>query len=570
MWLGYAAMGLALVIGGAIALRLYPQNLITSVLYRISPTATWLPTSGLERILLIACIGAVPFWLMPVRWRKAWLAGFSLIMLHIYGATPAFIGWVVLLVFVIASAITASPKQIAATRVPRAGITLIFIWVGLGLLLGNAADLLPVLSLTPATLLLMVIALMTLLVCYRSDWLALMQQFQAIVFGADAVSRVQRLMMFVLTLGIVGGAGMFIGSLVQWVVNAPPASNTPFLWVLLALVLAFAAHDYLRASSLRQLRVLQVSLIGFILVAFVLLKSAGNLLSWVGFSYLAFRLLHGLIEALNQRDIPGNRFDFFIYSLFYPAQLVGPIDTSGHFVEELRSQRRYPDRELLLLGSLRIMMGGFKKFFVADLWLAPFALGTIPVTELSTGLAWLQLYSYAIFLYCDFSGFIDVVLGMSLLLNFHLPENFDRPYTRGSLAQFWQAWHITLSGWLRSYIFLPLSRTLLRSRLRPYPLVIVLGAQLVTMSLIGLWHGFTLNFLLWGLWHGGGLFIHKVFADRTRLRQLKWRGTWRANAFHIFSVLLTFHFVLFGWIFFALPHPADSLMFVARLVGVAP
>jgi alginate O-acetyltransferase complex protein AlgI len=179
-----------------------------------------------------------------------------------------------------------------------------------------------------------------------------------------------------------------------------------------------------------------------------------------------------------------------------------------------------------------------------------------------------QLYVFAFSLYCDFSGFVDIAIGTAQLLGIHLPENFDRPYTRGSLAQFWQSWHITLSNWLRTYIFLPLSRALLRTRLKRLPLLIVLIANLITMSLIGLWHGLTLNFLVWGLWHAVGLFIHKIFADRTRRLQLGWKNTWKARAFHVFSVALTFHFVLLGWVFFAMPSFEDSLRYLALMFGV--
>jgi alginate O-acetyltransferase complex protein AlgI len=325
-----------------------------------------------------------------------------------------------------------------------------------------------------------------------------------------------------------------------------------------------------RHGTPAQQRGLIFVLIALILLAFVILKSNLGFGGWLGFSYLAFRLLHVLLDTLKRQPPDYTPAELLAYSLFYPAQIVGPIDILPHFVEEARQQSKQPDAHLALAGGIRILMGGFKKYFVADVLCAPLLLSQMPAGETSTALAWLRLYIYAIYLYCDFSGFVDMMIGMGYLIGFRLPENFDRPYTKGSLAQFWQAWHSTLSGWLRNYVFLPFSRTLLRSRLRPYSLFIVLCAHLVTMSLIGLWHGFTLNFWLWGLWHGFGLFLHKAFADRTRLRQLKWRGTWRASAFHVLSVFLTVHFVILGWVFFALPTPQASLMYFARLLGVAP
>ena len=288
----------------------------------------------------------------------------------------------------------------------------------------------------------------------------------------------------------------------------------------------------------------------------------------LGFSYMAFRLLHVLLEVRLNREMPiGSLSEWGLYILFFPSQAVGPIDRWSRFLSDLKEEKTFSWGQISA-GWQRILWGAVKKFILANILFGSMYPGQVALEATPPLYAWLQLYVYAISLYCDFSGFVDIAIGTAQLLGFHLPENFDRPYTRGSIAQFWQSWHITLSSWLRIYIFLPFSRALLRTRLKRFPLLIVLIANVVTMSLIGLWHGLTWNFLAWGLWHAVGLFIHKVFSDRTRRTQMAWKNTWRAQAFHVFSVLLTFHFVLLGWVFFSLPTFEDSLRYFALLIGV--
>jgi D-alanyl-lipoteichoic acid acyltransferase DltB (MBOAT superfamily) len=291
---------------------------------------------------------------------------------------------------------------------------------------------------------------------------------------------------------------------------------------------------------------------------------------WIGFSYIAFRLLHVLLERFAERDTgSASPLDMLLYTLFFPALLVGPIDRLPHFLGELRSRSTTFQGPLALEGVKRLLVGGVKKYFFADMLLAPFVLDGTLAPNLGIPLSWLQLYASAFYLLLDFSGSIDIAIGMGLLVGYSLPENFNRPYLKTNLAQFWQSWHITLSTWLRTYVFIPLSRTLLRTRLGKRPNLVVFCAHMTTMLLIGLWHGITLNFALWGLWHGLGLFTQKVFSDRTRrwhLRLKKQRLA--APVMNGLGTLVTFHFVALGWTLFLLATPYDSLAFVRRLFGI--
>ena len=162
---------------------------------------------------------------------------------------------------------------------------------------------------------------------------------------------------------------------------------------------------------------------------------------------------------------------------------------------------------------------------------------------------------------------------MGILFGIRLPENFDRPYTRSNITAFWQSWHITLSSWARFYIFSPLSRALLR-RGKPgspflTPTTIVLTSQVATMLVIGLWHGITWSFFIWGLWHAIGLFVHKQWSDRTRkwYRDLQQRP-WPRRVWAMTGWVITILFVMLGWVWFLMPSVDGAVAVFRKLFGV--
>lgn len=292
-------------------------------------------------------------------------------------------------------------------------------------------------------------------------------------------------------------------------------------------------------------------------------------LAWLGFSYIAFRLI-GVLFDFRAGRLPKDGMalrDFLTYVIFFPAMTAGPIDRVQRFIPEL-NQTKQLDSARLIEGTMRIAVGAFKKFVIADS-LALVALNPTLVNRTGDTIgAWLLLYVYAFRIFFDFSGYSDVAIGIGRLYGITLPENFDRPYAQQNLQQFWQRWHITLSTWFRLYYFTPISRVMLRSGVKMPQWLMVMIAQISTMVLIGLWHGVTANFILWGLWHGIGLFIHKLILDNTRVwYQNISQHRWRRRFIFGISWLTTFHYVALGWVFFALPTPADSVAMLARLVG---
>ncbi|HUM70872.1 MAG TPA: MBOAT family O-acyltransferase, partial [Chloroflexota bacterium] len=323
-------------------------------------------------------------------------------------------------------------------------------------------------------------------------------------------------------------------------------------------------------------------------------------LVWLGFSYVAFRLIHVLRDR-QTGQLPDDAAaaltlrEFITYVLFFPSYIAGPIDRVERFVADLRQEEKtysvmrnpysVTDHALQITGhasritdysartwqgSARILTGLFKKFVIADTLALGMSLTAVNAEQAtSTFWLWVLLYGYALRLYFDFGGYTDIAIGIGILFGVKLPENFRRPYLATNITAFWQRWHISLSDWARFYIFTPLSRSLLRRKRRPSNTLILFTAHLTTMTVIGLWHGITPNFFIWGLWQGVALFAHKQWSDRTR----KWyRGLaekrWQKRGWTAVTWFLTFQYITLGWVWFALPTPQLALETFAKLFGI--
>jgi alginate O-acetyltransferase complex protein AlgI len=290
-------------------------------------------------------------------------------------------------------------------------------------------------------------------------------------------------------------------------------------------------------------------------------------LRWLGFSYIAFRLLHTIRDRQSGRLPAVSLSEYVVYVIFFPALTAGPIDRIERFIGDLRRPLALTAVDLGEAGK-RLILGLFKKFAVADV-LAMIALNSTNALQVrSAGWAWVLLYAYAFQIYFDFSGYTDIAIGLGRLLGIKLPENFNAPYLKPNLTQFWNNWHMTLTQWFRAYFFNPVTRAL-RSRKKPLPiLAVIFITQVATMVLIGLWHGVTLNFVIWGLWHGLGLFVHNRWSEITKRRFAAMSPRWQA-VLNVGGVLLTFNFIALGFVFFALSGPSISVHFLLVLFGQA-
>jgi alginate O-acetyltransferase complex protein AlgI len=288
-------------------------------------------------------------------------------------------------------------------------------------------------------------------------------------------------------------------------------------------------------------------------------------LRWLGFSYIAFRLIHVLRDKQLMRLPELSLPEFATYVIFFPSLSAGPIDRAERFAKDLQKEFSLTQDETLSAGE-RIVIGLFKKFVIADA-LAYIALNDALATQVhSAGWMWIHLYAYAFQIYFDFSGYTDIAIGIARLMGIKLPENFLSPYTKPNLTQFWNSWHMTLTQWIRAYFFNPFNRWIRGYKNIPAWTMILIG-QLATMLIIGLWHGVTVNFIMWGTWHGLGLFFQNRWSDFAKTR-FTINSPRLQTVKQIGGVLLTFHFVALGWVFFALSQPALSWQVFMKLFGV--
>ena len=297
-------------------------------------------------------------------------------------------------------------------------------------------------------------------------------------------------------------------------------------------------------------------------------QGSGSLsLSWLGFSYVVFRLLHTIFDRKAGRLPPVRLGEYVNYVIFFPAFAAGPIDRLERFVGDV-NQPAALDRGGWIEVGKRLLVGLFKKFVIADT-LAWIALNDKFAQQVSSAAwMWLLLYCYSFRIYFDFSGYTDIAIGLGRLLGVCLPENFASPYLKPNLTQFWNSWHMTLTQWFRSYFFNPLTRALRSSEPFMRSSLMILVAQVSTMILIGLWHGVTIGFVLWGLWHGVGLFIQNRWSNYMKSHTPAWGKTPAGERIlKAASIFLTFNFVSLGWLFFILSTPARVWTVMAILFG---
>lgn len=366
-------------------------------------------------------------------------------------------------------------------------------------------------------------------------------------------------------------------------------TDTPRLRLVLVIFIGIAAAFFVLARFLKSNRFLLAVLFVLIFLIFAFLKSSGLMevilgyfsnvpgmnssqpltsLSWLGFSYLAFRILHTIRDRQSGRLPAVTLGEYVNYVIFFPAFTAGPIDRIERFVKELRDPLPLDNEDWMDAGT-RLFIGLFKKFVLAEI-LSVFSLSDVMVSQVkTTGWMWVFLYAYAFQIYFDFSGYTDVAIGLGRLIGIRLPENFVAPYLKPNLTQFWNSWHMTLTQWFRSYFFNPVTRSI-RSSKRPWPVwLTILVTQIGTMVLIGLWHGIAWSFVAWGLWHGLGLFIQNRWSDFVRNRMPAWTQTRNGQvALNVIGVFLTFNFVALGWLFFNLSTPAVAFQALRKLFGL--
>ncbi len=280
-----------------------------------------------------------------------------------------------------------------------------------------------------------------------------------------------------------------------------------------------------------------------------------QLLVPVGFSFYAFHSVSYLV-SINRRELtPAPVMDLALYLAFFPSLVAGPVNRAAQMLPQIRPQQM---RQVLepqrALGLIALAVA---KVFLLSGWLGSEWVDPVFETpgSFSPERILLAVYGYSLLIYLNFSGYTQLVTGIALLLGFRLPVNFDAPYAARNLREFWTRWHISLSTFIRDYLYIPLGGN------RRGPWLATLN-MFLAMLVSGLWHGASLNFLIWGALHGVGLALYKLWASVCP-RSAGWPGT------ELLARLLTFHYVALAWIFFRATSLENALDLVSGLGGLS-
>jgi len=260
----------------------------------------------------------------------------------------------------------------------------------------------------------------------------------------------------------------------------------------------------------------------------------------IGISFYTFQTLSYSIDVYRGRLDPcRNVFDFAFFVAFFPQLVAGPIVRASEFLPQLRSNAQLSWYGTFL-GFRQFTIGLFKKVFIAD-HIALFVDYVFENAGAFDGVStWLAVLAYGLQIYCDFSGYSDMAIGTARIIGYHLPTNFRSPYLATSMTDFWHRWHISLSTWLRDYLYIPLGGNR-KGPMRTYVNIFI------TMLLGGLWHGASWTFVVWGGLHGATLVIEKWLQQRFRVKTAS-AAVWCLPG--IFGWFVTMLIVFTSWVFF--------------------
>lgn len=267
----------------------------------------------------------------------------------------------------------------------------------------------------------------------------------------------------------------------------------------------------------------------------------------VGISFYTFQSMSYTIDVYFGKIKPNKSLiDFSLFVTFFPQLVAGPI------VRYIEIECELADRKItstdIASGIERFILGFAKKILIADsMGIAADKIFLLPESSLTPALAGMGSIYYTFQIYYDFSGYSDMAIGISRMMGFHFPENFDQPYRSQNITEFWRRWHMTLSHWFRDYLYIPLGGNRLSSNRTYLNLCIV-------FLLCGLWHGANWTFLVWGIYHG-------IFLSIERFIKLKFNFTPKG----IVATIITFFITIFGWILFRADTIDQALLFYRKI-----
>lgn len=276
-----------------------------------------------------------------------------------------------------------------------------------------------------------------------------------------------------------------------------------------------------------------------------------------GVSFFVFQSIAYVVDIARGTIAPLRRFAHYLFLLsFFPKMFLGPLVKAKEFIPQIEAREVVVSRDDFSRAVMLIARGLIKYAIIAK------ALGLLFVSPAFAGegglLALMGIYGFTLQIYCDFSGYSDIAQGVALMLGFRLPDNFDAPYKSATITEFWRRWHITLSTWLKEYLYISLGGNR-KGAVRTYLNLII------TMFLGGLWHGVGMTFVAWGLLHGVALALHKLWLRYVPKAQTlgKDMGILR----RIVATLFTFNLVAFGWLLFTASDMAEVQYMLSRIAN---
>lgn len=269
----------------------------------------------------------------------------------------------------------------------------------------------------------------------------------------------------------------------------------------------------------------------------------------IGISFYTFETITYVVDVYRRIHRPLTNFwDYQLYIILFPKLIAGPIVRYHEIADQITDRSANENNENRLTGFYRFVIGLSKKVLIANQMGAQAdMIFSQDYHQLSVMHAWVGILAYTFQIYFDFSGYSDMAIGIGRMMGFKLPENFNSPYTSGSITEFWRRWHITLGKWMRNYLYIPLGGNRISSGRTYMNLWLVFVAS-------GLWHGASWNFVIWGAYHGCFLVLERTFLLRLYNRIGR-----------VVPIVLTFFFVVIGWVFFRVEHFNDALTYISRL-----
>lgn len=269
----------------------------------------------------------------------------------------------------------------------------------------------------------------------------------------------------------------------------------------------------------------------------------------IGISFFTFHEMSYIIDVYRKDKPPMKSIvDYSLYILFFPQLIAGPIIRFNEISDQITNRKANENIDFKLTGFYRFVIGLSKKVLIANVLGAEadkiFAMN---LNEMDTVTAWIGITAYAFQIYFDFSGYSDMAIGIARILGFVFPENFNNPYISQNITEFWKRWHITLSRWMRDYLYIPLGGNKVSRNRLYFNLWIV-------FFLSGLWHGASWNFIAWGCFHGLFLIADRLFL----LGFFKILGKFP-------SIIITFIITLIGWVFFRVENIHQAFMFISKM-----